>query len=140
MKRTYQFCLLLYPRDYRDQFAEEMILVFEEASAEASSHGWAWQMRFLFGEFAGLVGASVRARIEPRSVVPAPAQNSTARWVPKDLADAQRRVDETIAGMVHAIANHQFERARFFSNQERVARENLRILRERYSDDYGISI
>jgi hypothetical protein len=34
--------------------------------------------------------------------------------------------------MVHAIANHQFEKARVHSDQERLARENLRLLREKY--------
>src|SRR5580704_1102179 len=32
MRRAYRFCLLLYPRGHRDQFAEEMLDVFDEAS------------------------------------------------------------------------------------------------------------
>jgi hypothetical protein len=48
------------------------------------------------------------------------------------LVDAQQRVDANIAAMVHAIANHQFERARVHSDQERYARENLCLLREKY--------
>ena len=42
--------------------------------------------------------------------------------------------------MVHAIANHQFEKARTLANQEREARENLRVLREKYGDEYGMSV
>jgi hypothetical protein len=53
--------------------------------------------------------------------------------------EAQERVDANIAAMVHAIANHQFERARQLSNQEREARENLRLMREKYGDEYGMS-
>jgi hypothetical protein len=69
------------------------------------------------------------------------AEVRTARtsYLPQELLDAQQRVDANIAAMVHAIANHQFERARALSNQEREARENLRALREKYGDEYGMS-
>jgi hypothetical protein len=53
--------------------------------------------------------------------------------------EAQQRVDANIAAMVHAIANHQFERARALSNQEREARERLRMLRQKYGDELGMS-
>jgi hypothetical protein len=64
MRRAYQFCLLIYPRRHRDQFAEEMLGAFEEAFAE-------WQdrrsltIRFACAEFAGLIGcAAVIVSIE----------------------------------------------------------------------------
>jgi hypothetical protein len=34
--------------------------------------------------------------------------------------------------MEHAIANHEFEKARFYSDEERKERENLRLLREQF--------
>jgi ATP-dependent Clp protease ATP-binding subunit ClpC len=34
-----------------------------------------------------------------------------------------------------AIANHEFEKARFYSDEERKERDNLRILREQYSPE-----
>ena len=34
--------------------------------------------------------------------------------------------------MENAIANHEFEKARFYSDEERKERENLRQLREKY--------
>jgi hypothetical protein len=37
-----------------------------------------------------------------------------------------------VAAVVHAIAHHQFAKARSHSNQEREAREHLRLLREKY--------
>ena len=58
MKRAYKFILLLYPRGYRDQFAEEMTGVFEEASEESRAQGWAWHVRFAFAEIAGLIGGA----------------------------------------------------------------------------------
>jgi hypothetical protein len=144
MKRAYQFCLLLYPRDLRDQFAEEMIHVFEEASAESRAQGRAWYVRFAVAEITGLIGGAARAWLDRRSAAPAPAQSPAPGWMPQELVEAQQRVDANIAAMVHAIANHQFERARLLSDKEREARENLRMLqekygRERYGDEYGIN-
>ena len=40
MRRAYRFCLLLYPRGHRDQFAEEMLSVFDEAFGERRAQGW----------------------------------------------------------------------------------------------------
>jgi|SRR5579862_5495499 len=142
MKRTYQFLLLLYPRGHRDQFADEMMDVFEEASAEGRERGWAWSVRFAFSEMTGLVGGAAGAWLDNRrAAAPAVSAQTPARgWMPPELADAQERVDANIAAMVHAIANHQFERARQLSNLEREARENLRVLREKYGDEYGMSL
>ncbi len=136
MKRTYKFLLLLYPRGHRDRFAEEMTGVFEEASSESRAAGWTWYVRFSFTEMAGLVGGATEAWLAPKPTPQAPATHSS--YLPQELLQAQQRVEANVAAMVHAIANHQFERARALSNQEREARENLRILREKYSDEYGM--
>ena len=141
MRRTYKFLLLLYPRGHRDRFAEEMSGVFEEASAESRAEGWAWYVRFSFFEMAGLVAGATQAWLAQKlSPTPAPlAPPAGSSYLPQELHQAQQRVDANVAAMVHAIANHQFERARALSNQEREARENLRILRDQYSDEYGMS-
>jgi hypothetical protein len=136
MRRTYKFLLLLYPRGHRDRFAEEMTGVFEEASAESRAEGWAWYVRFSFSEMAGLVAGATEAWLAPKPMPEAPPAGSS--YLPQELLQAQQRVDANVAAMVHAIANHQFERARALSNQEREARENLRILRDKYSDEYGM--
>ena len=60
--------------------------------------------------------------------------------MPQELAEAQQRVDANVAAMVHAIANHQFEKARVLANQEREAREKLRLLREKFGDEYGMNV
>jgi Clp amino terminal domain, pathogenicity island component len=49
------------------------------------------------------------------------------------LAQIQKRIDSIIQGMEHAIANHEFEKARFYSDEERKERENLRLLREQFN-------
>ncbi len=47
------------------------------------------------------------------------------------LAEAQNRIDFVVERMETAIANHEFEKARFYSDEERKERETLRLLRER---------
>jgi hypothetical protein len=140
MRRAYRFCLLLYPRQHRDQFAEEMLSVFEEARNERHYQGWSWYIRFAFAELSGLIAGSAGAWLDQRHSAPVPAQNPARGWMPQELVQAQERVDANIAAMVHAIANHQFERARVLANQEREARENLRVLREKYGDEYGMNV
>jgi hypothetical protein len=129
--------LLLYPRGHRDQFAEEMLDVFDEASTERREHGRGWYVRFALAEFSGLIAGAVEAWLAPQPA--AEVRTARSSYLPQELLDAQQRVDANIAAMVHAIANHQFERARALSNQEREARENLRVLRQKYGDEYGMS-
>jgi hypothetical protein len=49
------------------------------------------------------------------------------------LAQIQKRIDFIVERMERAIANHEFERARVFSDEERKERENLRSLREQFN-------
>jgi hypothetical protein len=129
----------LYPRQHRDQFAEEMLSVFEEARNERHYQGWTWYISFAFAELSGLIAGAAGAWLDQRRGADVPGQNPGRGWMPQELVEAQERVDANIAAMVHAIANHQFERARQLSNQEREARENLRLMREKYGDEYGMS-
>jgi hypothetical protein len=48
------------------------------------------------------------------------------------LAQIQRRIDFISEAMEFAIANHEFEKARFYSDEERKERENLHRLCEQY--------
>jgi hypothetical protein len=55
------------------------------------------------------------------------------RDLAQKLAQIQKRIDSMIEGMEHAIANHEFEKARFYSEEEKKERENLRLLREQFN-------
>lgn len=140
MRRAYKFMLLLYPRGHRDQFAEEMTDVFEQMCDERGAQGWRWYFRFAFAEISGLIAGAAGAWLDRRPAAPVPVENAARGWMPQELIEAQQRVDANVAAMVHAIANHQFERARILSNQEREARENLRVLREKYGDEFGMNV
>jgi ATP-dependent Clp protease ATP-binding subunit ClpC len=55
--------------------------------------------------------------------------------VPGEVADIQKRIKFIVHRMENAIANHEFEKARFYSDEERKERENLRALRDKYNLD-----
>src|SRR5260221_3320663 len=55
--------------------------------------------------------------------------------LPGEVADIQKRIKFIVHRMENAIANHEFEKARFYSDEERKERENLRQLREKYNLD-----
>src|ERR671926_528645 len=55
--------------------------------------------------------------------------------LPPDVADIQKRIKFIVHRMETAIANHEFEKARFYSDEERKERENMRQLREKYNLD-----
>ncbi len=49
------------------------------------------------------------------------------------LAQIQERIAFIVERMDHAIANHEFEKVRFYADEERKERENLRALREQFN-------
>ena len=55
--------------------------------------------------------------------------------LPEELADVQKRIKFIVHRMENAIANHEFEKARFYSDEDRREREHLRALREKYHLD-----
>src|SRR5260370_336322 len=55
--------------------------------------------------------------------------------LPEDITEVQKRIKFILHRMENAIANHEFEKARFYSDEERKERENLRGLREKYHLD-----
>lgn len=150
-KKAYQILLRLYPRDYRARFCDEMISAFQESTEEHRRLGRAAFAAFVATELAGLLAgaalewtaksntdAAIRGRRLPDPQRMRPPGVSwedhygVAPDVPDEVREAQRCVDASIAGMVQAIAQHQFQKARFYSYAERKARERLRTLREKY--------
>src|SRR5213075_1036518 len=55
--------------------------------------------------------------------------------LPDDITEVQKRIKFIVHRMENAIANHEFEKARFYSDEERKERENMRQLREKYNLD-----
>ena len=49
------------------------------------------------------------------------------------LAEIEKRLNPIVEAVENAIANHDFEKARFYSDKERKERENMRLLREQFN-------
>lgn len=54
------------------------------------------------------------------------------RTEPSEIADAKQRLANAAERLADAIGNHEFEKARFYSDEERKERENLAALRKRH--------
>ncbi len=54
---------------------------------------------------------------------------------PEEIHEVQKRIRFILHRMESAIANHEFEKARFYSDEERKERANLEALREKYRLD-----
>jgi hypothetical protein len=87
-------------------------------------------IRFSLFEVMGLLTGAVAewvARITSTPLSPTPAR-------PLDeVSGAQRQIDFILRSMDYAIANHQFTKARFLSEAERRAREELRRARQEHT-------
>jgi hypothetical protein len=150
MKRAYKTLLRLYPRDYRARFATEMATAFEDASQDRRQRGRAVYARFAIAELFGLslgagvewiakltTDASQRGRSLPDRLLMRPPgvpwdAHYAGAFVPEELSQAQQCTQLLVQRMVDAISHHDFQGARRYSDEERQARENLRILRAKY--------
>jgi len=154
-KPAYRALLRLFPEDYRLFFEDEMLDAFGRASQEQRARGAMAYCRFVCTELAGLVlsaplewiakattSGSIRARSLPDLRLMRPAGVPRELWfasakapcsaVPNEIAEAEKRVEFCLRRMEHAIATHDFPGARFYSNEDLKARENLRQLRLKY--------
>jgi len=59
--------------------------------------------------------------------------------LPEEITELQKRIKFIVHRMEGAIANHELEKARFYADEERKERENLRSLREKYKLDETVS-
>jgi hypothetical protein len=161
-RQAYDILLRLYPRDYRVSFSAEMVTAFEAAAEERRERGRAVFIRFVLAELIGLVigvGAEwtakftsasfTRGRCLPDLVVMRPPGVARKQWfgvqsspfkaldlidstLPAEMTEAQSRVEFNLDRMAAAISSYEFERARFYSHEDRKARDDLRRLRKKY--------
>src|SRR5882757_8840087 len=55
--------------------------------------------------------------------------------LPEEITEIQKRIKFIVHRMDSAVSNHEFEKARFYSDEERKERANLRALRDKYHLD-----
>lgn len=141
MTRVYAWLLRMYPRGDRALFSAEMLATFKEAAKEHRGRGWTVFARFALEEILGLLAGAVRAWLAAWREAPAlDLTKMRPPGVPRqayaealdEVIEAQRLVESNLARMQHAIYRHEFAKARFYSEEDRKARELLRLLRKRH--------
>jgi ATP-dependent Clp protease ATP-binding subunit ClpC len=61
--------------------------------------------------------------------------------LPKEMTEIQKKIKIIVAHMESAISNHEFEKAEIYRNEERVALESLRSVKEKFNlDDSCIGV
>lgn len=137
--QIFHFLLRLYPPEHQAVFAPEMLALLKETACEQSRHGGSAHMRFVLKESFGLLtGAAAEwiTKFTHGEYLPdqqSPGQTGQETALPAEVIKAQQVVQSTLRLMEHAIANHQFEKARFYSQAEHRARERLRLLQQKYN-------
>src|SRR5207237_995307 len=116
--------LIVAGTKYRGQFEERLKTIMKELMENQNAIIFIDELHTLVG--AGSAEGSLDAadRVKLRQTT-----------LPSDLADIQKRIKFIVHRMENAIANHEFEKARFYSDEERKERENMRQLREKYNLD-----
>jgi hypothetical protein len=139
MRRIYELLLRLYPPEVRTPLGPEMSAVFAEMARDRRAQGWIPFVRFLVAECAGLLrGAATahraahRPELDLRMMRPPGVSRQAYIAAVDDLVAAQRTVDVNLGRMQQAIARSDFVKARFYSDEDRKARANLRHVRRKY--------
>ena len=61
--------------------------------------------------------------------------------IPPEVREIQKRIGFIVQRMENSIANHEFEKARFYSMEEKKERQSLRVLRETHKlDDSALGV
>lgn len=134
--QVFRFLLYLYPPEHQAVFAPEMMNLLKETACEQGQRGWSAYIRFIFKESFGLLTGAVTewtAKLTQQSYLPDQHLLHPTDALPTEVVEAQKLVQSTLRRMEHAIANHQFEKARFYSCAERKAREHLHLLQQKYN-------
>jgi hypothetical protein len=90
--------------------------------AELEARGGIWTVKHRTTHFAIYADDQPKENEKGQDMAPA-----------EKLSQIRDRIDFIVERMEHAIANHEFEKARFYSDEERKERENLRSLCEQFN-------
>jgi hypothetical protein len=132
----YKSLLRLYPEGHKTRFGSEMPVIFEQAAEDHRKEGDIAYILFVAKEVVGVaIGVAMEwlARLSRPSDYCRAAATATDRCeVPAEVGEAEIQVNKVLRRMEYAIAHHQFQKARLYSDKERIEREHLRLLREKY--------
>ena len=147
IEQGYRLLLRLYPAGVRG-FAPEMSTVFESAAEEQRCHGrfafTALVCRELFGLLRGAAAEWMARLVEAALRRPVADHLDLTRMRPPNVSrqvyaaaidevlEARRQVDFNLRCMAESLSRQDFVRARFYSDEERGARDHWRSVQRKY--------
>jgi hypothetical protein len=114
----YRVLLLLYPADFRRQFSEEMISVFERRAGEHFANRDSQTVAWTAIEFLSIVKGAHTMWLTRILRFQRDASSSDATEASLTIAEVAHRRQTAIKSMCKAIARHDFINARQHSNEE----------------------
>ena len=139
MRWIYQTVLRLYPAEYHVAFAQEMLETFEQASKDCRERGRVARASFAVRELSGLLRGMFSEwkakRKDQEAYMTAGCSSRRHADVPPDVAKLQNLLGRIIRCMESAIARHDFPKARFYAQAERMTRARLQALVEIRNSD-----
>jgi hypothetical protein len=110
----YRSVLFLYPADFRNQFSEEMISVFQQRAAERPGAFY-----FFVREFSSIAkGACIMWLAKNLTRHPSPSEATDTTGTTLTISELDNQRQTAIRKMVASIARHDFLNARRYSNEE----------------------
>jgi hypothetical protein len=113
-----------------------MIEAFEEAHINIRKRGLAKLMLFAAREFTGLMKGLVLEHAAKwatqEAYITSRCASRRETGLPAEIVEVQVRLEHLLRSMEFAIAHHDFPKARFYSNEERITRVRLQRLVNEY--------
>jgi hypothetical protein len=115
----YRFLIGFYPNDFRWQFSDEMLHVFEQRVRDRLALGKTASIAFVSREFFSLLRGAQTMWME--KILPMKQKQQIDALIPEgtlSVAELRKLREEAINCMVRAIATHDFPGARRYSEDE----------------------
>jgi hypothetical protein len=131
ISNLYRGLLLLYPADFRKQFSEEMLRVFEQRADEHFAKRGSLSVDFVLAEFFSVMKGAYTMWLEKLSRIaphPSPTDAVASPDAPATIAELKSQRETAIQKMVASIATHDFVDARQYSYEETRLNKLLRRL------------
>ncbi len=116
-----------------------MLALLKEKASDMNQSEWSACLYFVVSESLGLLkGAATEwtAKLTNKNylTIQRPRDGSDdEEFLPDDVVRARKHIKVILACMERAIANHQFDKARFYSYAECRARQRLQQLQEKHN-------
>ncbi len=127
MKQVFDFLLRLYPAEYRAMFADEIRSVLHKSREDHRKKGtlafFVLEIREALGLLIGL-GREWIARLTSVEIYLGEEDAGIAH----QIAECEGRIRFVTGRIDNAVANHDFEGARFYSTEEEKERARLKLL------------